>query len=492
MRYRWRETLTLLLTSAAMCGLASAQTTTAKPEAPPGERVGTTPETLRPVTIPQDLAAKIPADARAYVESGRATRFVRPDDFFARIRKSTDAEVAAYLAALRSVADAVDFNPQRDKAAIPLDRASPEFNAWKARRPASLNPPREPGPITLGRYIGGGGGGGSGIPTFANAQVALTPEDLTAGKVDVAIVGAPLDMGYGYRDAFHGPLALRTGQGTGAGTGLDVFSQVNPLADLRVVDYGDVAVDNLNADRSVEHVREIVKEIAATGAIPFIIGGDHSLSYPNLAALAEVHGKGKIGVVHFDSHYDAARDQVHLIDHGNPVYRLISEGHVLGKHYVQVGLRARNHNAENLEYMRSQGMRYHTMVEVERRGWEAVMERAIAEAKQGTDKLFISFDVDVLDPAYVSGTGTPVPGGLTMREAQPIMRRLCAENNIVGIDLVEVAPYLDVTYRTAQNAAFIMNACLAGIAMRKKGLTQPHYLSPLSVDHGQDNKGADK
>lgn len=81
------------------------------------------------------------------------------------------------------------------------------------------------------------------------------------------------------------------------------------------------------------------------------------------------------------------------------------------------------------------------------------------------------------------GTGTPVPGGLTMREAQQIMRRLCAETNIVGMDLVEVAPYLDTTYRTAENSAFLVNACLAGVAMRQKGLTQPHWLSPLSSSY---------
>jgi guanidinobutyrase len=116
------------------------------------------------------------------------------------------------------------------------------------------------------------------------------------------------------------------------------------------------------------------------------------------------------------------------------------------------------------------------------------MERALAEAKKGTDKLYISFDIDVLDPAFMPGTGTPVPGGLTMREVQPIMRRLCAENNIVGFDIVEVAPYLDSSYKTALNSDYILNACLTGIAMHKKGLVQAHYLSPLSSDHGQEGE----
>jgi agmatinase len=452
---------------------------------PAGERIGLTAEELRPVEIPADVKDKISAADQAYVTTGHATRFVRSEQFFDRIRKGTLEQATAYIAALRSAEDAVDFKQGRDPLTVPLDTSSPEFNAWKMLRPRNADPKREAGPINLSPYMSGFGGG---IPTFAGAPVALTVEDIIAGKAEVAIVGAPLDMGSGFRDALHGPNAVRTNMGAQGPTGLDIYTMVNPGAELRMVDFGDIAVDNLSTDRSVEHVRDVIRDIAKTGAIPIIIGGDHSLSYPNLAALADVHGKGKIGVVHFDSHFDAWHDyNPHLIDHGQPVYRLISEGHVLGKHYIQVGLRSRGHTEDEFAFMRENQMRYHTMAEVERRGWEAVMERAVAEAKEGTEKLFISFDIDSLDPAYMPGTGTPVPGGLTMREAEPIVRRLCAENNIVGMDLVEVAPYLDSSYKTAHNSNFILNACLTGIAMRKKGLVQPHYLSPISSEHGQSD-----
>ncbi|WP_268747127.1 arginase family protein [Sphingobium sp. Ant17] len=179
------------------------------------------------------------------------------------------------------------------------------------------------------------------------------------------------------------------------------------------------------------------------------------------------------------------RNGVHWITHGSPVYRVLHEGHVRPQDYVQVGLRARGPDLETFGWMRNKGMKYHTMVEVEKWGWEKVMERALKEARTNTKKLWISFDVDVLDPAFMPGTGTPVPGGLTMREAQPIMRRLCAENDIAGIDIVEVAPYLDTSYKTALNSNYLLNACLAGIAMRKKGLP-PGYFNPVSVEHGQD------
>ncbi len=484
-----RLALSTVLTPVFLClGTWSAQAAQAPaaPAAASRAMVGDTAEQLNAVQIPDDLKAKVPAAETAYIESGHATRFVRPDVFFKRLRESSAQDITAYLAALHSAEDAVDFKPGRDKPSISMDKSAPEYNAWRTRRPEVLDPKRAPGPIQLSQYLGGRSAGG--IPTFANAPVAFTPADLKAGKIEIAIVGAPLDMGTGYRDALHGPVALRA-QG---GTGNDMYTMINPTADLRIVDYGDIAVDNINTDRSVEHVREVVREIAEAGVIPVVVGGDHSLEYPNVAGITDVHGKGKVGVVHFDSHYDVQHNAVHLLDHGQPVYRVIMEGHVPGKNYIQVGLRARIPNVEDFNWMRDHGMKYHTMVEVEKHGWDAVMERAVAEAKAGVDKLWVSFDIDVLDPAFMPGTGTPVPGGLTMREAQPIVRRLCAENNMVGFDLVEVAPYLDTSYKTALNSNYILNACLTGIAMRKRGITEPHYLSPLSVDHNQDNYYKDK
>jgi agmatinase len=134
-------------------------------------------------------------------------------------------------------------------------------------------------------------------------------------------------------------------------------------------------------------------------------------------------------------------------------------------------------------------MRYHTMAEIEKKGWKDVMEAALREAREGTEKLFISFDVDVLDPAFVPGTGTPVPGGLTMREAIPIVRALCAESEMIGFELVELDPLLDNTYRSALNANYIMHACLTGIAMRKEGITDGGYFSELTTEHNQPEAG---
>ncbi|PCD02104.1 arginase [Sphingomonas spermidinifaciens] len=452
---------------------------TPAPQLPKDDNV----EKIEPLKIPKDVEAKLAALDKPrldFLKSGVAARYVDKEAMFDRFRTAPAAEIVAYVDALRQVYEAAEFKAGRDRASIALDTRSPMFNAWKLKRPAALDPARAAGPLDLRRYLGGYGGGFS---TFANAPVAFTPADLKAGKVEVAIVGAPLDMGSGWRNAIDGPRAMRM---TGGAGGNDMYSMINPNGALKIVDYGDIAIDQNSTERSVDHVREMVREIAATGAIPIVIGGDHSLEYPNLAGAADVHGKGTIGVVHFDSHYDAARNRVHQLDHGQPVYRVISEGHVKGSNYIQVGLRARGPDLETFGWMRNKGMRYHTMVEVEKWGWERVMQRALAEARQNAKKLWVSFDIDVLDPAFMPGTGTPVPGGLTMREAQPIMRRLCAENDIAGIDIVEVAPYLDTSYKTALNSNYLLNACLAGIAMRKKGL-KPGYFNPVSVEHGRDN-----
>lgn len=429
-----------------------------------------------------DRIKDIPKAKKDFLLSEAGQAFVaRPELLWRRLEGKTAGEIEAYIDGMMQVAAAMKYQPGVDMAAIPLDTSSEHFNGWKTKRPQSWNPKRDPGPININRYISDWE---SGIKTFANAPIALTPEDLSAGKVDVAIVGAPLDMGSGYRGAKDGPAYMRMTYGIG---GIDMYTMVDPSDELNIVDYGDIAVDNMSTERTMGHVREMVAEIAKTGAIPFIVGGDHSLEYSDVAGLADVHGKGSFGVVHFDSHYDAGKGGPHFITHGQPVYRAVKEGHVLGRNYIQVGLRGPWPGPEGFEWMRQNGVRYHAMPEIEKSGWPAVMERALKEARDGPKKLYISFDVDVLDPAFVTGTGTPVPGGLTMREAIPIVRRLCAENQIIGFEIVEVAPRLDDSYRTPLNANFIMHACLTGIAMQKKGIKQIGYLSDLTTEHGADD-----
>lgn len=442
------------------------------------------------IELPDDVASKLEQLTEQEIEflqSGDARAFTGPlEDVVEALKERTPEQVKAWVNAMQTMVAYRRYQEGRDAANIPLQTHSSQFNAWRLTRPRSMDPKREAGPIALGRYDGDGG-----PPTFGGFPLALTQQDLLEGEVDVAILGAPLNLGSGWRDSGERATVELRMFGWAIG-GNDQYVQVDAGEVLSVVDYGDVAVDNDSTERSMQHIREVVREIVAAGVVPFIVGGDHSLEYPNVAALADVYGKEKVSVIHFDSHYDAWWGGSHLISHGYPVYRLINEGHVRAADYIQVGLRSRGPDKSGFEWMREQGMRYHTMAEIEHRGWPAVLDRVIAEASEEGRKLHISFDIDVIDPAFTPATGTPVPGGLTMRESILIVRRLCAESNVVGFDLVELHPALDPTYKTTLNSAYIIKACLTGLAMNREGLTDPHYLSPLSAEHAIDNYYGDQ
>ena len=368
--------------------------------------------------------------------------------------------------------------------------AGVEGDAWRVPVDRSGEPEREPGPIDINRYSVPSGAF-AGIPTFMGFPVAFTPEDLRAGEVDVAVIGAPVDMGSGRRGASWGPRGLRTaeqyipwGQGVHAAAPHQHVG-IEPFSVLKCVDYGDAGVDPMDVLASHDEIRARVREIVEAGTMPIVLGGDHSIMRPDVAAMADVYGAGNVGVIHFDAHYDAGDNFFgHPVSHGTMIRRLLEEEHLLGRNFVQIGLRGWVPTNDDMEWMRSQEIKSHYMAEIERDGLDTVMERAIAEATDGPEYLFLSFDIDTLDPAFAPGTGTPEPGGLTPREAFPWVRRLCAETNIVGMELVEVAPLLDPSYLTAYNGLRIIQEAITGWAMRKNGLTEPHYLDPRRS--GQD------
>lgn len=380
--------------------------------------------------------------------------------------------------------DADDTPVDPEDAIIRLDPNSEGLDVWSQLRDTADDAEREPGLIPIGRLRR------PGVLSFFSLPLAFTPEDLEAADVDVAIMGARVDMGFGMRGAGEGPAAFRKGLGQGRSGGSLPHMHVGVAwkRELVAVDYGDAPIDTLSVQRSMPPVRKLVAEIAGTGAIPIVIGGDHSLEYPDVAGVADVYGKENVGVIHFDAHFDAAGSRGgHLISHAQPIRRLIDDGHVLGKNYIQVGLRGYWPGEEGFEWMRQNELRYHTMAEIERHGWDAVMERVLDEANDGPEYLYVSFDIDVLDPAYMPGTGTPVSNGLTPREVFPLVRNLCAENNLVGFELVELNPLIDPGYTTVLNSGMLVQECLTGIAMRKKGITERDYYNPLTVGDGQDD-----
>lgn len=405
---------------------------------------------------------------------------------------------AAALSASTAFAEAPktgeEWQGVQKNGAVPINRNSPTVDAWRLMR-KDLNKGREPGPINVQRWAGNYPW--IGIPTMFHLPVALTKEDLVAGEVEIAFMGAEL-VG-DPRGRTWGPMEMRNPHrsevyhtwGSMAMPELDTGRTW--INELNAVDYGDAPIEPFGLERSIPEIRKMVKEIASVKlengkrTVPFIIGGGHALMYPDVAGIADVYGKGNVAVIHFDAHADySTADFGHLVTHGNPIRRLLLEELVKPEHIIQVGLRGpTSTDLKTLDWAREQGLRYHMMAEVEKRGWEAVMDDVIKEAKNSAPNVFISFDIDVVDPAFIPGTSTPEPGGLYMRETLPLVRRLCAETNVVGFELVELRPDSDPGYTTMLNSKAIVRQCLNGMAVRKAGIEEDNYLHPKMTDDGR-------
>lgn len=391
----------------------------------------------------------------------------------------TSDQVVEYVNDMMSAVNALAFDPVTDMAAMPLNPDARVFNRLVREPPALWKIRRDPGPFSVHRYIKPEGG----IPTFAGAPVALNAEDLVVGDVDVVIAGVPQSMGSGYRDGRYAPRTLRGMHGM-ADRG--VYTMVDPGTVLNIADYGDVPVDRMSLEMSLDSVIDVVTEMAETGAIPFLVGGDHSMMYPTVRAVSAVRSETPLTVVHLGAHFNGKPMGAHTLSDQIPVRRLLDEGLVEGSNLIQVGLRGPQASAEDFRWLREQGVKYHTMAEVERSGWRAVMDRILAEVDAAGNPLYISFDVSVMESSQMVSAGRAVPGGLSVRELMPLLRRLCAETEVAGFELADFAPMLDISYVSALNANYMMNACLSGMALRKQGITETDYLSPLTLDHGQD------
>ncbi len=211
-----------------------------------------------------------------------------------------------------------------------------------------------------------------------------------------------------------------------------------------------------------------VREVAETGAIPIVLGGDHSITWPSATAIAEVRRPGSIGIVHFDAHADTANeDWGVLAGHGTPMRRLIESGAVDGKNFVQVGLRGYWPPVDVFEWMKDHGLRYHFMTEIEERGAEAVIADAIGEALDGPDTVYLSLDIDVIDPGLAPGTGTPEPGGMLTREVLRAVRQIVSAVELCGMDIVEVSPPYDHAETTAMAANRAALEAISALAAKK-------------------------
>jgi agmatinase len=304
--------------------------------------------------------------------------------------------------------------------------------------------------------------------TFCRVPLVLDRAELAGA--DVAVLGAPFDEGVSYRPGTRfGPRAVRMAEDVGLPSerphmelGLD------PFALLRVVDHGDAPVVAANLPHSHAALHDAVAGILAAGAVPLVIGGDHSLSYPMLQALAGRFGVDGFSVIHFDTHADTGLEFTEA-PHGTPFSKAVAEGHLNGANIVQVGLRGAWPYPHEFAWMREAGFRWHTMAEIVERGLPAVVEDAMAHATSRAPRTYLTVDIDVLDPAFAPGTGTPEPGGLMTRELLHAVRTIASRLDVCAMDLVEVSPPYDVAGVTALAGHRVLLETVSGIALRRSG-----------------------
>ena len=212
-----------------------------------------------------------------------------------------------------------------------------------------------------------------------------------------------------------------------------------------------------------------MEQVAAAGAIPVVLGGDHSITFPDAKGVANVLGHGRVSLLHFDAHADTGDVEFgSLWGHGQPMRRLIESGAVRGDRFLQVGLRGYWPGPATLDWMADQRMRSYEMTEIVARGLAECLTEAFSIAVADCDGVFLSVDIDVCDPAHAPGTGTPEPGGLTARELLDAVRRACLELPIVGVDVVEVSPPYDSADITAALANRVVLEALSAIARRRR------------------------
>ena len=314
-----------------------------------------------------------------------------------------------------------------------------------------------------------------GIPTYLGTPFAVNGKELKSMNADIAIIGAPVDMGVvGRPGARYGPRAIRQAdywpKPAKSSNLYHLNLEVFPLKKMNVVDFGDANCPPSSLEKSHEAVEKKVTEALDADAIPIVLGGDHSITLPSATAVAKKYGYGNVGMVHFDAHADTRESSYGdvLIGHGSPMRRLIESGAIPGKNFVQIGLRGPWPPPVDQKWMKDQGMRWHLMAEIEKKGFDEVLEMAISEALDGPDKLYISVDVDVMDPAFAPGTGTPEPGGISSLELLRAIREIVLSKGMVAMDVVEVAPIYDQPGDiTAQAAHRCIYEAISALAKKK-------------------------
>jgi guanidinopropionase len=302
--------------------------------------------------------------------------------------------------------------------------------------------------------------GKQGMGRFVGVQTFLrAPQNPALDGVDIALAGVPFDFQSGRGSAKQGPAQVR--QMSGLVRRLN-FNGVSPFDLCNIADVGDAVLNPLDAIASQKMATEFVEAVADKGAAIVAVGGDHGTTYPVLKGLVR---NGPVGLIHFDAHPDTYDDPYGgFIHHGNAIRAAIEDDLVDPQRTISLGIRGSRFIDTDRDYHAKHGMRLLTIDDVVELGVKETIEEIKRVVGQGST--YITFDIDALDPAYAVGTGAPEPDGFTMREALGILRGLHGLD-IIGGDVMEVAPPLDPSGHTALNAANIMFEIVCATAIAR-------------------------
>lgn len=298
-------------------------------------------------------------------------------------------------------------------------------------------------------------------PRFAGiATFMRTPAHEISEQVDVGLVGVPFDLGLNYRaGARHGPAAVRDAS--------RIIRRMHPVSGIRpfdicnVADIGDSPINPMSKDKSVAMIQTFFEAIKNAGIVPIAVGGDHTIPLPILRALA---AERKVGILHFDAHADTLDSLCDdKINHATFMRRGVEEGLIDPNRVIQVGLRGSRFGPDDVQYGYDVGFTIVTMDDYENMGRAAVIE-TIGRVL-GDGPVYVSLDIDGLDPTYMPGTGVPEIGGLLPRDVQVILRSLQGKE-VIGADISEISPCFDPTGITCVTVANLMFEILCIISDR--------------------------
>ncbi len=324
----------------------------------------------------------------------------------------------------------------------------------------------------------------AGINTFMKAPYVENVNDV--GNYDVAIVGVPHDSGTTYRPGTRfGPQGIR--KISALYTPYNYEMGVDLREQISICDLGDIFTIPANNEKSFDQISKGVAHIFASGAFPIILGGDHSIGFPTVRGVCRHLGDKKVGIIHFDRHVDTQETDLDERMHTCPWFHATNMKNAPAKNLVQLGIGGWQVPREGVKICRERSTNVLTVTDICEMGLKEAADFAIKKATDGTDCVYISFDIDCIDAGFVPGTGWPEPGGLLPREALKLLEYIIRKVNVCGIELVEVSPPYDVSDMTALLATRVICDSIAHLVVSGQlpRKSKPEWISDkcnMSVD----------